>query len=182
MQEEIKKISKKYGLSHIGSCISVYSILEEIYKKKRPEDKVILDNAHSHLTHLFFLDTDIEKNLVKYGIHCHKKAGCDISGGSLGHAIGIGIGLALIDRNRDIYCIVSDGSMMEGSNWEALRLIDEWGLKNIKIYCNFNGYSAVANIDLEKLEKRMRIFTDIEVRQTYNGDGFDGVYGHYKVL
>ena len=182
LKKRILEISKSRGLSHIGSCLSVLPILEEIYSKKRPEDKVILDNAHAHLAHLLFLRGEIpEIRLDKYGIHCDRKAGCDATGGSLG--LGIGIGMALVNRGRDIHCVVSDGSMHEGSNWEALRIKDKLKLNNLKIYCNFNGYSAVAEIDRDSLVKRMRTFCeDIEVRYTQNGEEFEGVQGHYRIL
>lgn len=193
-RSEILNISKKLGLSHIGSCLSVLPILEEIYKIKKPQDKVILGNAHSHLAHLIVmysyirgkppenLTEVVETIIKKYGIHCDRRAGCDASGGSLGHGLGISIGYALANQKITIHCIVSDGEMMEGSNWEALRLIDSLKLKNIKIYCNFNGYSAVAEVNREKLVARMRQFTQVKVYYTDNGKGFEGLAGHYKKI
>lgn len=178
MKSKILNISKKMGLSHIGSNLSVLPILEEIYKDKDKDIKVILDGAHSHLSHLMFTNPkNAEKLIKKYGIHCDRKAGCDASGGSLGHGLGISIGYALAGFKVD--CIVTDGSMMEGSNWEALRLIDELKLP-IKIYVNANGYSAVAKVDAYFLKLRMQAFTNIDFRITSNTQEFDGVVGHYK--
>lgn len=177
---KILEISKKYKLTHIGSCISVLPILEEIYS--RDHDIVILDNAHAHLAHLLFLHASpvlIEK-LIHRDIHCNRKAGCDAQGGSLGHGLGISIGYALAGRRVD--CIVSDGSMMEGSNWEALRLIDSLGITAIKIYVNANGYSAVAKVDPYMLRTRMKMFTPVDFRQTDNTKDFYGVQGHYKQI
>jgi transketolase N-terminal domain/subunit len=168
--------------------LSVLPILCEIYETKNPQDLVILDNAHAHVAHCVVQEAyndlhDIKKLLTDNGIHCDRKAGCDVSGGSLGHGIGIGIGLALSNVDRTVHCIVSDGSMMEGSNWEALRIKNELGLKNLKIYCNFNGYSAVALVNREKLAWQMKQFCpDIIVHNTENGEGFWGIQGHYKVL
>jgi transketolase N-terminal domain/subunit len=150
-----------------------------------------MDNAHAHLAHLvvtqkYFEDAtglvrfDPEEKIKKYGIHCDKRAGCDAYGGSLGHALGIAIGWALVNSKRKVYCIVSDGSMMEGSNWEALRIMDALKLDNIHIYCNFNGYSAVAEIDFKTLVQRMTAFRKgIEYRKTDNTKQFDGIKGHY---
>jgi transketolase N-terminal domain/subunit len=181
--KRIIEISKKLGLSHISSCISVLPILEEIYRIKKSEDKVIMDNAHAHLAHLLFTNPGKAEELIKKDIHCNRESGCDAMGGSLGHGIGIAIGMALTDRKRDVHCIVSDGSMMEGSNWEALRLKDELKLDNLKIYCNFNGYSAVAKVDGGKLYNRMKAFcSDVKVYLTDNTEGFEGVRGHYVKL
>ena len=193
-KQKILQISKELGLSHIGSCISVLPILEEIYAKKKPEDIVGLGGAHAHLAHLVVMDsyreiaviepTDIDhiKHIIEdFGIHCERKAGCDISGGSLGHAGGILIGMALADRNRDVYWIITDGEAGEGSVWEQLRIANELKLDNLKIYTNFNGYTAVAHIDKYQLMARMRMFhPNINYRMTNNPDPFDGVQGHYR--
>jgi transketolase len=179
----ILTISKELGLTHLGSNLSIVPVLEEIYAQKKPGDKVILCNAHAHLAHVLFLDPDHAKRLIKQDIHCNRAAGCDASGGSLGHGIGIGIGYALADRSRDVYVVVSDGSMMEGSGWEALRIKADLKLSNLIIYTNFNGFSALAPIDGNILARRMLAFCkDIRVRYTSNGEGFEGVQGHYKKL
>ena len=183
LKNKVLEISKKLGLAHIGSCLSVLPILEEIYKKKNIEDKVILSAAHSHLAHLFFLNVDVEKMLDKYGTHCDIRAGCDASGGSLGHGIGIGIGMAIVNRHRTIYVICTDGSLQEGSEWEALRIKKELKLDNLKVIVNMNGYTALAKIDKEELSNRLKVFCpDIDIRYTSNTKEFDGIYGHYKVL
>jgi transketolase N-terminal domain/subunit len=186
LKDRIIQISKDKGLAHIGSCLSVLPILQHIYAIKKPEDKVLLDGAHAHLAHLVVrneLPVVISEVIFKYGIHCDIRAGCDASGGSLGHALGIGIGLALSDDKRDVYVIVTDGSMMEGSNWEALRLKFNLAITNLRIHCNFNGFSAVAPVNIEKLEWQMRAFCpDITVYHTKNGLGDNKVSDHYIKL
>lgn len=185
LKDRILEVSKKLELSHIGSNLSCLPILQEIYSVKKPQDKVILDNAHAHLSHLVVKENSgfIEPTIEKYGIHCDVHSGCDSSGGSLGHGIGIGIGMAIIDRSRDVYVIVSDGSMMEGSNWEALRIANSLNLTNLHIHCNFNGYTAVSESDPEELYQKMKyLYSDITLHKTSNGEGFDGIQGHYKKL
>lgn len=184
--DRILQISENKGLTHIGSCLSVLPILEEIYLTKAIEDKVILCNAHAHLAHLVVKEyyeklLGIEELIDKHGIHCDRDCGCDASGGSLGHGIGIGIGMALIDRSRGVHVIVSDGSMQEGSSWEALHLANELSLTNLHIYANLNGYTAVQQIDQIELEERILSFhPDVKVYFTQNGEGYDGIDGHYK--
>ena len=182
MKNEILRISKKLGLTHIGSCLSILSILKEIYSTKESEDIVGLSGAHAHLAHLMFLRGNPEKLIKKYGIHCDRKAGCDITGGSLGHS-GIAIGMALADGNRDVYWIETDGSLQEGSAWEALRIKRQLKLDNLKIYVNMNGFTAVAKIDKNDLTKRLKAFCpNIRIRYTENGKGFNNVGGHYKKI
>ena len=178
---KILEISKKLGLSHIGSCLSVLPILEEIYSIKKPLDFVLMDGAHAHLAHLIFNNPDHAEEMIhRYGIHCDRQAGCDISGGSLGHAGGIAIGLALVFKTRDIYVIFTDGGMQEGSNWEALRIMKELSLKNIKCYFNFNDYTALQKTDTDSLSKMIYSFCPTgQIRLTKNGRGYEGVKGHY---
>jgi transketolase len=178
---KIIQISKELDLSHIGSCISTYGVLEQIYSVKEENDLVLLDNCHAHLAHLMFTHpNDTLTVRKKYGTHCDTRAGCVVNGGSLGHALGIAIGIALTNRKRDIYVVLSDGSMMEGSNWEALRIREELGLSNIKCYFNFNGNSALAELDLVKLTDRVYAFCpDAFICLTSNGEGYEGVSGHY---
>lgn len=194
-QDKILDISKRLGLTHIGSCLSVLPILEEIYAKKKSGDKVIMDNAHAHLAHLLFLYQLLpstgtyfyDQFIQRIGIHCDRAAGCDASGGSLGHGLGIGIGMALANPNIKVSVIVSDGSMMEGSNWEALRIISDLNIRNIHIYCNFNGYTAVSKYKFTISKGRVEDYLgdegiNIKFYPTKNGEGFEGVEGHYKKL
>ena len=201
LKHRILEISKKLHLAHIGSCLSILPILEEIYSKKNIEDKVILDGAHSHLAHLVVkeahekeignillidnvqVDSIAEQVIRMFGIHCDIRAGCDASGGSLGHAGGISIGLSIANRHRKVYTIFTDGSISEGSFYEVMRIRNKLKLTNMKCYFNINGYTAVEKIDKKEIVKRIIcLCPDAEIRLTTNGKGFEGVAGHYKQL
>ncbi len=185
--KRILKISYENGLAHIGSCISVLPILLEIYNKKKPEDLVILTAAHSHLAHLIvkgYDDIEIKRLIKKYGIHCDRQAGCDASGGSLGH-LGIGVGMAIANPNITIWAITTDGSSNEGSELEAMRIKTALKLDNLKIIVNMNGYVAVEKINRDLLSSRLRAFCpDIDIRYTdfYGIKALDGINAHYKIL
>ena len=181
-KNRIIAISKKLGLSHIGSCLSVLPILEEIYSVKNAGDVVQLCGAHSHLAHLVVTKPDQAEELIKKDIHCNKESGCDVNGGSLGHG-GIALGIALARPDIIVYLVETDGSLNEGSGWEMLRLKKLLKVNNLKIYVNMNGYTAVEKIDREELSARLRAFCpDIDIRYTSNGEGFEGVQGHYKKI
>ncbi|HEY4413104.1 MAG TPA: thiamine pyrophosphate-dependent enzyme, partial [Gaiellaceae bacterium] len=49
--------------------------------------------------------------------------------GSLGHGLGIAVGMALAGRR--VYCLVGDGELDEGSNWEAVQYAGRVGLSNL---------------------------------------------------
>jgi len=183
-KQKIIDISRKLGLTHVGSCLSVLPILEEIYSVKNPEDKVLLSGAHAHLAHLMFTDPDRALELIHKDIHCNREAGCDASGGSLGHNLGISIGYALANPNISVYCIITDGSFHEGSEMEALRIAKSLNLTNLKVYANFNSYTAVAKINIDYLEEIINaIGFPVRVYRTNNGlSKLEGVAGHYLKL
>lgn len=62
------------------------------------------------------------------GYHPDRKLapGVEISSGSLGHGLGIATGVALAGRR--IWCLVGDGELDEGSNWEAVQYAGRVGL------------------------------------------------------
>jgi transketolase len=52
--------------------------------------------------------------------------GAEISSGSLGHGLPIAVGVALAGRHT--FCLVGDGELDEGSNWEAVQYAGRIGL------------------------------------------------------
>jgi transketolase len=52
--------------------------------------------------------------------------GVELSSGSLGHGLPIAVGVALTGRR--VLCLVGDGELEEGSNWEAVRYAGRVGL------------------------------------------------------
>ena len=52
--------------------------------------------------------------------------GVEVSSGSLGHGLGVAVGSALTDRR--VWCLVGDGELDEGSNWEAVQYAGRVGL------------------------------------------------------
>lgn len=198
-RDKILQISKKLGLSHVSSCLSVLPILEEIYSRKKPEDIVLMDNGHASLAHYIVLEKYITRNFDgniipidaeelfhKYGVHSNRDVenGLYASNGSLGHNLGISIGFAVANPDKTIYVIVSDGSMMEGSNAEALRIAKTLEIKNLEIHANLNGYTATSVVDLDYVEGFIRGFGfPVISHRTNNGlEVLQGVKGHYFVL
>jgi transketolase len=62
--------------------------------------------------------------------------GVEISSGSLGHGLPMAVGMALAldaqERSRPrVFCLVGDGELDEGSNWEAVQLAGRRGLRRL---------------------------------------------------
>ena len=72
-----------------------------------------------------------------------KTPGVEMSTGSLGHGLSVGVGIALAGKlsKRDfyVYVLLGDGEMDEGSIWEAAMSASKYKLDNLITICDFNG-------------------------------------------
>ncbi|MGU3539655.1 transketolase [Methylobacterium sp. A54F] len=72
--------------------------------------------------------------------------GMEITGGSLGHGLGIAVGMALgLKRKASsafVYNLFSDGELDEGSTWEAAMSAAAFGLDNLIGLVDVNGMQA----------------------------------------
>jgi transketolase len=68
--------------------------------------------------------------------------GVEISTGSLGHGLSIGVGMAysamLDDRQHRVYVLLSDGECDEGSNWEAILFAAHHKLSSLIAIVDYN--------------------------------------------
>jgi transketolase len=68
--------------------------------------------------------------------------GMVVTSGSLGIALGVGVGRAIARKRRgkpgDIWVLISDGELQEGSTWESLQLAVAEGLDNLRIVLDRN--------------------------------------------
>ena len=72
--------------------------------------------------------------------------GMEITGGSLGHGLGIAVGacLGLKQKKSDafVYNLLSDGELNEGSTWEAVMSASHWKLDNLIAIIDVNNQQA----------------------------------------
>jgi len=185
----IYEISYNERLSHLGSCITTYPILDFIYKNKKPNDRVVLSNGHSGLALYVKLEEIYGHDAVKlvhdFGVHPERDTSrnVEVSSGSLGSAILVACGMALGDPSIDVYCVISDGECAEGSVWEALHFANR--VPNLKVYVNANGYCAYDEVDVEQLERRLKSFLPtINVFKTKTPDVefLKGLQAHYHIM
>jgi len=163
IRRRIIKISYQAKLSHLGSCLSAIDIIYAIYEVKKKDERFILSCGHAGIALYAVLqkqglmsDSDINN------LHLHPdrdpRLGVDVSTGSLGQGLPIAVGMALADRRKNVYCLVSDGECAEGSIWEALRIAIQQRISNLKIIINANGWGAYSPISLPLLAKAIRGF------------------------
>ncbi|NBP79577.1 transketolase [bacterium] len=167
IRENIIRVSQHSGHGHIPTCFSIVEMLLAVYGEMRhdpsrpdwPErDIFILSKGHASLGHyttlaeLGYFPVD---DVYAFGAH-HSKFGChadrlkvpgiEASTGSLGHGIGLGVGMALafkLDQSsRRVFVIVGDGEANEGSVWEAIMVATHQQLSNLTILYDNNGSQA----------------------------------------
>lgn len=189
LHNRIIEISKKLHLSHIGSCLTACDIINEIYITKKEDEKFILSNGHAGLGLYVILEKyyglDAEKLFLKHGTHPHRDLLDHIycTTGSLGMGLGVSVGMALADRTKDVYCLISDGELAEGMIWESSNVIRKYHVTNLKVYLNYNGWSAYDEVDRHIIRNIKRILPALEIRKTRVEDyGLDGLSAHYITL
>jgi transketolase len=92
--------------------------------------------------------------------------GMEITGGSLGHGVGIAVGMALgLKRKKSeafVYTLFSDGELNEGSIWEGVMGATHWQLDNLIGIVDVNDQQAdgpsSAMSSREPLHERFRAF------------------------
>lgn len=191
LKKRILEIAYKHKLSHLGSYLSAVDIIDEIYKSKNKEDIFILSSGHAALALYVVLEKYEDKNaeelFLKHGGHPHRDEddGIYCSTGSLGLGITVAVGRALVNKNKKVYVLISDGESAEGSVWESLRFIQENNLSNIEIYVNVNGYAAYDKVDTKYLVDRLKAFLpSINIKYT-NVNQYPflrGLNAHYHIM
>tara|TARA_B100002003_G_scaffold58199_1_gene53650 strand:+ start:99 stop:881 length:783 start_codon:yes stop_codon:yes gene_type:complete len=163
IRENIIKASHVSGQGHIPTCFSVVEILYSLYGviKHNPlcpdwkhRDIFILSKGHASLAHYCVLeefgyldDKKVETFgafMSDFGCHSdkHKVPGVEASTGSLGHGIGIAVGIALafkIKKSRQkVFTLIGDGESNEGTVWEAVMIAVSLNLDNLTIIYDNN--------------------------------------------
>jgi transketolase len=124
---------------HDRSSLSTLDVLWVLYDRiLRDEDRFLLSKGHGPaafyavLAAKGFVPVDALDTFGSFdsplGYHPDRVVapGVGLSSGSLGHGLGVAVGAALTGRR--VYCLVGDGELDEGSNWEAVQYAGRVGL------------------------------------------------------
>lgn len=188
---KILDLSFKHRLGHIGSCLTALPIIYDVYLTKAPEDRCILSAGHSGLAlyvvlEHFGLIPSAEDKLIDDGIHPVRGPGIDVSTGSLGLGVTVGVGMALARPERQVYVISTDGEVAEGAFWECLFFGLQRPLNNLQIIVNDNGYSALRQTSfvegaLDGFDVRA-VDTSAELPRLAGAEWLQGLEAHYHVM
>ena len=112
------------------------------------------------------LTTHLERDSVITGHACARLTpGIDVSTGSLGHGLSIGVGAALAIRmdaaGSRVFVLLGDGELEEGSNWEAIMAAAHHRLDHLTAIVDRNMFQTGPTEEmmrLEPLEEKWRSF------------------------
>lgn len=188
LEKRVLEISYKKQLAHIGSALTALPIIKEIYETKNEDERFVLSSGHAGLGLYVVLESMGGRNADEifdhHGVHPDRCEECGLacSTGSLGHGVGVAVGMALADRSKRVFCLLSDGECMEGSVWEALRLAEEKNLDNLWLYFNFNGFGGYKRLNLYSLYAKINTFRVNKKIYFTSIPQLPGLSAHYTVL
>lgn len=175
------------GGSHLGAILSVADIMAVLYTgvlnvdPKNPDDenrdRFILSKGHAGaavyaaLAETGFFDVnDLESHYqnksMLSGHVSHYVPGVDLSTGSLGHGLPVGIGMAYAGlkdgKSYHTYVVMGDGECDEGSVWEAALFANHYGIKNLTAIVDHNKMQSMdfcdKTLDLGNFEAKWESF------------------------
>jgi transketolase len=181
------RMTNRAKASHLGSCLSMADILAVLYGQvmhydpARPDwterDRLLVSKGHAAaITYAvlaesgFFPVSELETytgNGSRLAGHVTKTVpGVELSTGSLGHGLPVATGMALAAKldgaSWRSFCILSDGELDEGSNWEAIQYAQHARLDNLTAIVDYNkiqSFGTVAEVsDLHPLNDKFRAF------------------------
>lgn len=173
---------------HLGPSFSIVELLVSLYFEVLtvfPEDpynanrdRFILSKGHACPAFYavlaergFLSEEDLRGFAVNDGVleqhpNMDIKRGIEVSTGSLGHGLSIGVGMAVAakrdKKNYKVYVLLSDGELNEGSVWEAAMFASHHSLDNLVAIVDYNKMQALGYtkdiINLEPLSQRWSSF------------------------
>jgi transketolase len=163
-RRRILEISQGVPALHIGGAFSAMELMDCVYSalmRRHPDgstpDTFILSKGHAAIGQYVVLEGMgilSRQELDRYckpggrlgGHPDYGVPGIEASTGSLGHGMGLAIGMAHADRilkaDRRIYVVMSDGELQEGSVWETMMMAANLGVANLTAFVDHNGFQS----------------------------------------
>jgi transketolase len=198
LRQTILKMAYAGSTVHIACAFSIVEILSVLYRSylnlgnKKPDapdrDYLVLSKGHGVMAQYacmreldWLTDDDLQNyfsdRTILKGLADTHVPGLDVTSGSLGHGLSVGVGLALAAKRKQTgqkcFAIVGDGEINEGAIWEALLFATHFELSNLLVIVDENGFQAMGStqevMQLGSIADKFRAF-GFETREV---DGHD---------
>ena len=184
------------SLGCVEFFVTLYKRILEVENDSNQKDMFILSNGHispvyySTLARSGYFDVKeldtfrkINSRLQGHPTNHDGLPGINISSGSLGQGVSVGLGLALSKKlNNDpslVYVLTGDGELQEGQNWEAFMYASANKVDNIIITVDYNGQQIDGStedvLDIGDLKQKFEAF-GWKVLEVEEGNSLDKVY------
>ena len=202
VRRDILRMVHGVNSGHPGGSLGCVEFFVTLYKRilnqsdSKSKDLFILSNGHispvlySILARTGHFDLDelstfrkIDSRLQGHPTNHDNLPGINISSGSLGQGLSVGIGIGLSKKlNNDkslVYVLTGDGELQEGQNWEALMFGAAKEVDNIIVTVDFNGQQIDGStkdvLDIGDLDKKLESF-GWKVLKIENGNSLNEVF------
>jgi transketolase len=167
VRKDVVEVCVKNGAGHIAPSLSCVDLLTALYHRVmnvsrdplwEDRDRLVFSKAHGGyglyaiLADLGYIPRKDWEAFYQGGplsgcLSRSPERGIEAGCGSLGHglpqAAGLAFGAKLQKKSWRVYCVVGDGEMQEGSNWEALQFAAKHELSNLIIVVDANALQAM---------------------------------------
>ena len=184
------------SLGCVEFFVTLYRRILEVDVKSVSNDMFILSNGHispvyySTLARSGYFDIKeldtfrkIDSRLQGHPTNHDNLPGINISSGSLGQGVSVGLGIALSKKlNNDdslVFVLTGDGELQEGQNWEAFMFASAKKVDNIIVTVDYNGQQIDGStedvLDIGNLNSKFESFGWL-VLEVEDGNSLDEVY------
>ena len=193
LRQTVLRMAKTGSAVHVACAFSLIEILAVLYHKHLnapgtgPDDPtrnyLVLSKGHGVMAQYacmhelgWLTDDDIAHYFADgtklKGLSDAHVPGLEVTSGSLGHGLSVGVGLALAAKrngtNQKVFAIVGDGEANEGAIWEALLFAAQFRLSNLIAIIDANGFQAMGPtrdvMDLGHIADKLKTF-GLETRE-----------------
>ena len=202
-RRDILRMVHSVNSGHPGGSLGCVEFFVTLYNKimKHDDESVSKDMfilSNGHISPVYYstlarsgyfdikeLDTfrKINSRLQGHPTNHDNLPGVNISSGSLGQGLSVGLGIALSKKlNNDsslVFVLTGDGELQEGQNWEAFMYASANKVDNIIVTVDCNGQQIDGStedvLDIGDLKLKLESF-NWKVFEIENGNSLDEVY------
>jgi len=192
IRKTVLKMAFSGATVHVGCAFSIVELIAVLYRShlRTPEndpdhplrDYMVLSKGHGVMTNYaclrelgWLLDADID-NYFKNGSRLKGLGdahvpGIEVTAGSLGHGLSVGVGMALAAKlkgtDQRVWALVGDGEINEGTIWEAALFAAHFKLDNLIVIIDKNGFQAMGSTD--------EVIALGDIAEKFSAFGFDAI-------
>lgn len=166
-RRRILDVSQRVTALHIAPAFSCTEIVDVVFNEMMrhddPADIFLMSKGHGCMILYVILaergiltDGDLDSYCTPHGrLGAHPDFGVPgiaASTGSLGHGLSIAVGQAYAEKLKgsrtQVFCVISDGELHEGSTWEAIMMASNLSLSNLVMIVDNNDFSGLERVSI----------------------------------